>query len=280
MGKRSDKRRAKKKAEHEKKRKVIAKQKLENLRKSNQETKEKSLDLTDTLSGIQNDIREQINNIDSSREICKALQKYTFTVVTKRLDIPYITDDIKDKFKGLHERITETIKHISDIRVKFVETAIKLQNPGKLTADVESLQKYSDVLNSAQELMNMQSSLVDFGAECAQFIRDLNKVIVECDKLREEHGDKTLIPIATPEEKKFLGISLDLETYEFKNKENDTVSMKTEKIPETMNNVVKDIPEEHNDTVEESDSVVEEKEENPVNRQLVVHYDENGKRID
>ena len=280
MGKRSDKRRAKKKAEHEKKRKVIAKQKLENLRKSNQETKEKSLDLTDTLSGIQNDIREQINNIDSSREICKALQKYTFTVVTKRLDIPYITDDIKDKFKGLHERITETIKHISDIRVKFVETAIKLQNPGKLTADVESLQKYSDVLNSAQELMNMQSSLVDFGAECAQFIRDLNKVIVECDKLREEHGDMTLIPIATPEEKKFLGISLDLETYEFKNKENDTVSMKTEKIPETMNNVVKDIPEEHNDTVEESDSVVEEKEENPVNRQLVVHYDENGKRID
>lgn len=290
MAKRGDKRKAKKKAEKERKRKEVAKQKIENLRKSNHDTKEKSIELKDTLKGLQSDIREQIKNIDSSKEICKALQKFTFTVVTKRLDIPYLTEEIKGKFNGLHERITDTIKHISDIRAKFIETAVKIQDPGVLKADMESLQKYSEVLNGAQELMGMQSSLVDFGAECARFIRDLEAVIKECDKLREDHGDMALMPIATPEERKFLGITIDLETYEFKDKENKSVvDMNETSVPETIDTEVTELPkksENDNDTSDISEEPVEEESESPsiepriIHNRPVINYDNNGKRIE
>lgn len=292
MGKKNNSKRAKRKAEKELKRKRIVKQKMENIRKSNRDTKEKKLEISDTVKGLQSDIREQVRNIDDGRTVCRALQKFTFTVVTKRLDIPYLTDEVRDKLKGLHERATNTIENIDDIRRKFVETAIKIQDPGALSADMESLNKFSEVLEGAQELMNMQSSLVDFGAECTRIIRDLNTVIKECDDLREANGDMSIMPIATPEEREFLGIHLNLETYEFENKETGELA-DIVNIPKTIDTEVTELPKEEskeeistdeikNEEVKKEDvENVEIKQETSVisNRQII-HYDNNGKRIE
>ncbi len=221
MSKRSDKRRAKKKAQKEHNRKIVAKQKVANLRKSAHDTEEKSSDLRDTVNGIQKDIREQVANIDEAKKVCKALEYFTHTVVSKRLDIPYMTDEVKEKFKDIHTRVNDTLKKIDEIRHQFIEVTLKIQDPGVLKTDMESLKKYSKVIEGAQELMTMQTNLVDFGATCTQIIRDITNAITECDQLRKDFGDISLMPVATPEEREFLGMKFDLETYEFKNKESD-----------------------------------------------------------
>lgn len=225
MAKHNDKRRAKKKAEKERKRRIAVKKKLDNIKKSEQATNNKANEMKETLDSLQADIRSQVANIDDAKKICVVLEKFTQSIVVRRLDVPYLTDEIKERFRAIHDRIVNTLKRIQDIRNKFVETAIKIQNPGALRPDIESIQKYSEVINGAQELMNMQSSLVDFGAECGQIIRDIDKLVKDSEELRKQNGDFSIMPIATPEELKFLGLNFNYETYEFENKDGGDIEV-------------------------------------------------------
>lgn len=225
MAKHNDKRRAEKKAKKERKRKLAVKKKIENIKKSERETNKQATEMRDTLNGIQADIKSQVENIDGAKKIFIALESFTYNVTTKRLDLPYLTDEIKERFKGIHENILATLKHVDEIRKNFIETALKIQDPGALRADMESLKKYSEVLHGAQELMAMQSSVIDFGAECGRVVRDLNNIIKECDELRKQHGDFSIMPIATPEELKFLGLNFNYEKYEFENKDGEEIDI-------------------------------------------------------
>ena len=198
-----EKARAKRKSEKERHRKKIAAAHLQSDRVPSSMRAE-SKDIDTELRGIQDDVLDQLRNIESVKSIAVSMYKLTDKIVSLRLDIPYLTNSQKKLFTDYKERITTICDTIVELKENMLKAAENLRATdtagGTLTKPEEYLNKYKRVIDASTGVLELSSQFVVVHNDLAAYSEDLLSLIEECNKLRIDTNNTSIMPIASEEE--------------------------------------------------------------------------------
>lgn len=227
--KNSVKKRLKKAAEKKKQREELRK-----LNKSNSMSRE--LYIKKENESIDKSFREllaEFINFIKHLEVCRSmgLGIYGFinTVVSSRLDLPYLTEEICDTFRGYHTRSKELVESITKQRDTMMVYAKELQQANKpYTNDPDDIMKNISVqMTTMQKFMTLSNEMqnqIDYANECGLLAQDVKELVNKTNELYELSGDKSIMPIANESEIKMLDLHTALISNTRKIKNSDTGS--------------------------------------------------------
>ena len=163
------------------------------------------------LKAISIKLDQNMRMINVARVVSIKVYKILETIAHKRLDIPYLTDNIRDKFKELFKMSdfeTATVIRLQEASFKMLLHMRKMQESHKgdrLEIIAANIKNYGQLLTDTDKLLTFVSGSYQFNHTCGRILVETYKLIQNCDDIRSvtDKGEG-ISPIISEEERKQL----------------------------------------------------------------------------
>ena len=171
----------------------------------NQVKPEDKQSLKKDMTGIYEEVKKQITNIEVVRLVSVEMYKLIDKIVSLRLDIPYITDEQRETFKKLKENSIAITDSLIANKENLAKTAIEMGSPSALDMEINTIEdylnKYKTLVATSAKILEHSTEFMKIHEQMTTFATDFRSLIDACDLQRVEQNATEIMPILSDEEK-------------------------------------------------------------------------------